>query len=319
MKKIYFSLLLLFLYVSIDAQQTDFEGAIMYRSDVKSKVKWASNMTYKTMLGLGDSLTVYIKQGNYRRSSGVTEEYYIPQKQKAYIWFKGIDTLFYRNYSSDTSAVIDIKKTEDRKTIAGLECRPIIIKTATSTNTYFYAPALYMNPQYDQDNKIGRYDVYTKETSSLYLSLQQETPYYNVSLVGIRTEQRKIDDSVFELPKLPEREFTMNSIVKPATFTGTGGWIKYLESNLNADLGVKYLKIPKGENDVKQAVKVGFIVTERGEVMDAEVLNKNEVHSKLAAEALRVVTQSHGWKPATMLGQKVPYWLIQSIAFYVTK
>ncbi len=49
---------------------------------------------------------------------------------------------------------------------------------------------------------------------------------------------------------------------------------------------------------------VRFMVNERGVVINAEVLNKKEVHSKLADEALRVIASSPPWAAATDLWRK---------------
>ena len=303
------------------AQQKDFESVVYYTAEVKSKAAGVSDKDMMTMIGMGDRETVYIKQGNYRQVSGFTEVYYISKKEKVYYKFKKIDTLFYLDYSFDTSNVISVSKTDDLKSIAGYECKSITIASTSGTSKYFYAPLLHMNPEYDRNNTIGNFNIYTKETGSIMLGYHNETGIYALTETCTRVEPKAVDETVFDLPKLPEQKFTVESIKKPAEFKrgGEAGWIKYLQANINTSLGPKYIKIPKGEKDATETVQLSFIISETGEVTDIKVLNKEEVHSKLAEEAVRVVKESYGWKPGTMYGEKISFMMKQGITFQVTK
>jgi hypothetical protein len=111
----------------------------------------------------------------------------------------------------------------------------------------------------------------------------------------------------------------IEELMQPAVFKRAGGWIKYLNSNLDASVGAKYIKIQKGEKEASQTVMVRFMVNDRGVVMNAEVVNKKEVHSKLADEALRVVASSPPWIPATIYGEITVYWQTQPIVFQANK
>jgi len=78
---------------------------------------------------------------------------------------------------------------------------------------------------------------------------------------------------------------------------------------------LRYLK----RKDATETVQLSFIISETGEVTDIKVLNKEEVHSKLAEEAVRVVKESYGWKPGTMYGEKISFMMKQGITFQVNK
>jgi periplasmic protein TonB len=113
-------------------------------------------------------------------------------------------------------------------------------------------------------------------------------------------------------------EFTM--LEKEATFPGgLQGWAKYLQANLNADLGEKYIPLPKGQKLARQTVKVQFRVNKDGGISDAKVINPTEVHKKLGEEAIRVITHGPKWVPARQNGRNVIYQAVQSITFQVTK
>ncbi|MBO9566412.1 MAG: energy transducer TonB [Niastella sp.] len=319
MKKFGLICLLIAATHSLLAQQKDFEGTITYTVETKSNMPGISDQIWKTMLGLGDKLEIVIKKGNILRTTVYGNEYYIPQKQRVYLKFNKIDTLYYLDYDSDTTQVINVEKKTEQKTIAGTDCKAIVITTSRGNTKYFYAPSLYLNPGYNKDNKIGRYDVFARETGSIWLGYTEENKVYTLNHQCTSIKQAPVDDAVFNLPALPEKKFTYEAISVPARFSGSGGWNKYLQNNLKGDLAVKYLKIPRDQNTATQEVIVDFLVDEQGQVSNASVRNKKEVHAKLAEEAIRIVVESPRWKPATVFGVKVPQRMTQPVVFQVMK
>ncbi len=301
------------------SQKKEFEGIIQYKVEVKSKLPGISDKLMETYLGLGDALTVHMKKGNYRRTTAIHEEYYVPAKKKVYIKFKNIDTLYFVEYNSDTSTVLNVLKSEEQKEIAGYLCNAISINSTSSAKKYYYAPQLYNNPAWDKENKLGNLDRLTNETESVWLSLYEDATNYQLTETAIKVQVKEIDDEVFVLPELPEKLFTIASVTKEPEFARSGGWHKYLETNANGALGSKHIKIPKGQNSAQQVVNVSFLVSERGEIQEVKVLNPKEVHPKLAEEAIRVVSESRGWKPATVYGIKIPFRLNQPITFGAIK
>ncbi|HET9058199.1 MAG TPA: energy transducer TonB [Chitinophagaceae bacterium] len=318
-KKIIILLLLLYFCFITNGQPKEFEGVITYKTVIKSKIPGTSDRAWKAGLILDDSYVSFIKKGNFRNRSSKGDFFYLAQKQKLYIKLRGIDTLFYIDYASDTNTVINIRKTGEEKKIAGLGCKAITIRTHSSTTQYFYSPSLYMNPGYNSNNKLSRYDVFAKETSSLWLASTEEHEEYVLSNVAVGVEEKPVTDSLFVPPAYPEREFTYNSIVVSPVFTSRGGWAKYLQSNLNAEVATKYLKIQGSDTSRSEKVLVQFVVSETGRIENVMVVNKNEVHPKLAQEAIRVITNSPNWKPATILGEKVRFVIVQPVTFTATR
>jgi hypothetical protein len=304
---------------SLFAQPKEFEGIVNYNVEVRSKAPGITDKVMRTMLATGDNMTVWIKQGNYKQSTSAVELYYITAKQRVYYKFKNIDTLYFLDYSSDTTAVTNSSILPDEQRVANYDCKTFLIRTSGATKKYVYAPSLYSNPEYDKNNKLGNYDVFIKATSSVWLNYTEETETYRSNTTATKVEERKIDNSIFNLPSLPEKKFSVETVFKMPEFSRSGGWVKYLETNANSALGAKYIKIPKGEKNATQTVIVSFMVTENGAVENVKVENPKEVHPKLAEEALRLVTYSGKWKPATIYGEKISNYLKQLITFQVTK
>ncbi|HMG69205.1 MAG TPA: energy transducer TonB [Chitinophagaceae bacterium] len=319
MKKITTILSATLLCLVVFAQQTEFEGIMNFRVEVQSKNELISNKALMNMLAMGNTMTTMIKHGNYRQISGISDSYFITKDQKEYIKFKGVDTLYYFEYDFDTTAVTKVSRSDEKRTIAGIDCKLITIESGGDSKKYYYAPSLYINPEYDKNNTSGRYDAFVKETSSLYLGLYEESKSFSLSHTCTRVEKVPVNDSVFKLPDLPQKKFSYNDLTTPPEFTRAGGWEKYLLANLNGQVASKYLKLPKGEEIASQQVMVRFMVNEYGRVVSAEVVNKKEVHPKLAEEALRVVNESPTWKPAKFFEENVIFWLQAPITFEVSK
>jgi len=95
---------------------------------------------------------------------------------------------------------------------------------------------------------------------------------------------------------------------------GTKAWIKYLQANLNADLGAKYLKPKKGET-ITQTVIVAFLVDKEGKISDVKALTSHG-HG-MEEEAIKVIKKGPDWVPAIQNGRNVKAYRKQPITFVV--
>jgi TonB family protein len=317
MNKSFFTLLFISITLSVFAQK-DFEGMIIYRNEVASKIGGMNSASWKKITALPDSDTALVKKGNFRQSSSRKDVYYISEKQKVFFRFKGIDTLYYMDYSDDTSTVLAVTKTTDKKRIAGYDCNSLVIQTSALTSKYYYSPSLYMNPVYNENNKIDQYNVFAKETSSLFLDVEQDAKAFTLKTTCLEVQAEPVDDAVFKLPDLPQKKFSLASFITLPEYAGKEGWLNYLQKNIDANIAAKYLKIPRKENSASQSVMVSFTVSETGGISNITVLNSKEVAPQLADEAIRVVYRSR-WNPATAFGEKIAYKMTQPITFQVTK
>jgi TonB family protein len=106
----------------------------------------------------------------------------------------------------------------------------------------------------------------------------------------------------------------------PARFTEKeNAWNIYLKNNLNESVAAKYVKLSKGQDTASERVIVSFVVSEDGNISNIRVQNKDEVNSKLAGEAIRVIREFPRWIPATIYGEKVKFTVNQPIVFAVTR
>lgn len=168
---------------------------------------------------IDDHLEVAIKNGNYKRSTGILDEYQISKDQKAYLRFKGIDTLFYVDYSADSTEVTKVSKVEERTIIAGLECKSLVVEAGKKSTRYLYSPSLHQNPDYNRNNRIARYDIFIKETESVWLASEEQTDAYSLSYNCVLLKPAPIHDAVFELPSLPQAKLPLDGFLKEPVFS----------------------------------------------------------------------------------------------------
>ena len=98
---------------------------------------------------------------------------------------------------------------------------------------------------------------------------------------------------------------------KFAEFTGgQKKWAKYLKSNLNVQVPV-INKAPKGE----YTVTIKFIVNCDGTIRDA--VAENQIGFGMEEEAIRIISLSPNWIPASQFGRNVNSYRLQPVTFLV--
>jgi len=316
-----FPLLLAFTCTGIGsfAQQKYFEGIITYHVTVKSKADNLSDKDVSKILGTGTIRTIACKNGNYRETTEYGDGFTILKDKKIYIKYRKIDTLYYLDYSEDTAQVTDIVKSDSIFKLNKYQCKAITIKTSRDVQRLYYTDSLRANPALDRENTLGKYNIISRETGgSIYLWKRFETRIGIITDSCIRVEQKSIDDHVFDLPAFPVAKYSMASLYTIARFPGKeGAWLKYLNSNLDSKLALKYVKLPKGQSEASVTVQVEFDVSDNGTISNVHVLNKKDVHPRLAEEAVRVIQESPRWEPATVDGEKINSTNRQPIIFKI--
>jgi TonB family protein len=322
MKKIPALFVLACLCIQTKAQKKDFEGRIAYKVTVSSNSKDADYKFLKLLYAAnGDKQVTAIKNGMIKQSLGLYEAWYIGKSKRLYLKFRNIDTLFYRDYSDDTSKVAGIVKSDSSTTIQGYPCKSILLKKENSTALFLYTDALQYNTEFEKDNTLENMDVLIREIGTgMWLYSRTVYPWVSVTDSCLRVDQSAVEDQLFDLPAIPQKKFTVESLMRRASFRGgSAGWTKYLQNNLNGNLGLRYIKMPKGEKEASVQVQVSFDVAEDGSLSNIIVTNKSEVNSHLANEAMRVVRESPPWEAATIYGVKTKMTMTQPVNFKIAQ
>ncbi|HSF45098.1 MAG TPA: energy transducer TonB [Chitinophagaceae bacterium] len=301
------------------SQTKPFEGVIKLKVDLKSKSPDMGEDAMKVIFGVSPDVTVYTKNNKQRHTSSAGDSYYMGDHKKLYMKFRNVDTLYVVDYSKASPKPTSAGKGSEKKNIAGYDCEVFSMKGADGTHKFYYSTQLPIDPELYKGMEMGNYDMYAKATSSMWLGLEEESDIYKVYQEAVSVTPKPVDDSVFKLPSLPQAPYEIERLLITPTYDRNGGWASYLQKNLDVDLAAKYVRIPRGETSGLQSVLVKFLVTDKGIVENARVVNSKDVHSKLAQEALRVVNESGRWTPASIYGIKIPYTMQQPVTFVISK
>jgi hypothetical protein len=157
-----------------------------------------------------------------------------------------------------------------------------------------------------ENNSKDPLEINTVVHSSKPDSLYSKLTYTTVDNSGHKFVSIKGDENnhKFQLVIIKTRKDSAGNKYKvligfrPAEFPGgVPAWGQYLKNHLRSGLGSSYIKIPEGEVSAQQTVIVSFTIDSLGNTADIKVLNENEVHPKLAEEAIRVIKDSPRWVP----------------------
>lgn len=318
--RILFLIFLLSFFVSTRAQQTSFEGTVDFQLEIKSKVPGISDESIKRLVAVGPIMKVYIKHGNYRRESAPLLELQRSDSSKPFFIFKGIDTLYYNASTKNDDELVSITKNEKAVNIAGRNCKSLTIRRKKSSATYFYDPELFQDPAHANPKDESDYALFLKETKAVYLKCIMDYEQFGFTETAYRVAASKVNDALFELPALPMALFRIESHMKSAYYKkeDESEWRNYVQKSINSDLVNRYVKIPKTATEAQQTAQIQFTILANGNLDNIELMNPKEVHPQLAKEAIRIVKESYGWKPATVRGEKVDSRYNQNITFRLT-
>jgi TonB-dependent SusC/RagA subfamily outer membrane receptor len=168
---------------------------------------------------------------------------------------------------------------------------------------------------YGQQAKNGVIFIATKQGAKT--NLQDKMPSETVVGYGKKSKE---EPTIFNAPKI-QKLVDSKTNNEPIFYTaqkspqfpgGSNGWVSYLSKNLNRDLPVS-----KGAPWGQYKVVLSFIVSNTGEVRNVEALNDPGYGT--AAEAIRMIEKGPKWIPAEQNGNKVNYFVTQTIVFAISK
>ena len=93
---------------------------------------------------------------------------------------------------------------------------------------------------------------------------------------------------------------------------GQEGWARYLQQNLRANVAGSFWR-----RVGTYTVTVKFIIDKEGKVRDVEAVSVPDQCKACAKEAIRVISKSPAWIPASINGENVPFSALQNVQFKV--
>jgi len=181
-----------------------FEGVICYRVTVLAD-PGQTGVARK----MGNRTVSYYRQGEYHDVYSGEELQHIWYKRNnvEYTQLKGIDTLLYASCAEEKRPFERMEKKENDTTILGYTCNRLSLEYAGRKVTYWYAPELYIPGELFKDREFAFMNRYFAEANAAILMRSHEGPLFSTLSVAVSVERKRLDDSVFVLPELPEKKW----------------------------------------------------------------------------------------------------------------
>ncbi len=196
--------LIIVLLNSFISVSQNFEGKIIYQNTYESKTSGVSNEQLNLLMG---TLQEYvIKGGNYKSTfNGQFNQFqlYRSIENKLYNKFSNAEALFWSDGTIEGEKVVDLNIIKDKETILGINCNELTMKTTKGIYIYYYNAKYSINPELYKGHLFGNWYFYVKESKAVPLKIIMDTPEFKSISTAIKVDEYKVEDTYFELPKLP--------------------------------------------------------------------------------------------------------------------
>jgi hypothetical protein len=199
-----FVILFLLIPLSAFGQKNHFEGIIRFNVVYSATTPGINADEYTAYYG--DHYISYIKPGFYRQdypnAKGIEVVFYNYLTNLYYFKLPQIDTL----YTIDCSVPLSEESTEyadSTITLLGHKCKSILQSDPRMKSLYFYTEDLYIDPIFYINHKMGGYNQFTALSKSVYLKIISDMGDVKCITTADSIVEKKLNDSMFLLPKLP--------------------------------------------------------------------------------------------------------------------
>jgi hypothetical protein len=202
MKKHILFVTFLFLSTLTFAQNTNFEGRIVYKN--KFSLPNGQDITAGASQQMGAEQDYYINAKNYKsilNGAAVKMQLYKSAENKYYM-IAGNNSVQVFDGSMETDKITKIEQLNGTFDILGRKCKGIIMIGSTAKTTYYFDENLKIDPSVYAKHNFGNWNDYMKASNgALPLKFIVENIQFTWEATATKIETRSIPDSEFELPK----------------------------------------------------------------------------------------------------------------------
>ena len=180
----------------------NFEGKIVYKNSIKSKLPNVTDQQFTSMLG--SQQDYFIKDGDYKsvtNGSFVQWQLYINKDNKLYNKMANSETLLWNEGAINTDEVVKSELHKDVTEILGYKCDELILTCKSGVQKYYFNSKLSVDPKQFVNHKFGNWYECISRTKSLPLKATIENAQFILESVAIEVTSMKLEKSLFELPE----------------------------------------------------------------------------------------------------------------------
>jgi hypothetical protein len=185
-------------------RKNEFEGIITYSIELKSKKEYLSSEKLSQLYG--SEMNLFIKNGNYKmvyNGNDIKEVYYLKKINKEYSLRKNMDTLYMASLEKEDRQLNSSKIIDTVVMINQRPCKVLINKVDNIINIYYFDTTLYLNPKNYKNYKFNYANLYYEKAKSQWLKYEFQGTSFNLIYTAKKIVEKKLNDSIFELPHVP--------------------------------------------------------------------------------------------------------------------
>jgi len=194
-------LLCLLTLLSSGVRSQHFEGKMVFKITVKSKIPGLSDERLNNMLG--SSQDYFIKGGKYKslfNGQMITMRIYDPTTHKIYNKHPNSDTLYWMDAGKNDDKVTGFEIKKNEETILGNPCDALVLTTKKGTTIYYY------NNKYGLDkikfvaHKFMNWSFLATKAGALPLKTTIENKQLRVEMTATEITPMTLTDAMFAIP-----------------------------------------------------------------------------------------------------------------------
>ncbi|MCW3106513.1 MAG: hypothetical protein JWQ09_1019 [Segetibacter sp.] len=199
MTKTIFFLLTLFLSATLFAQP--FEGKIIYKNTIKSKLPSVTDQQFSSMLG--DTQEYFIKGGAYKsvtNGSLIQWQLYVNDDNKLYNKMSNAETLTWNNGAVNQDEVLKAEIIKEAADVLGYKCDELILTCKSGIQKYYFSSKFPVDVKLYEKHKYGNWYEVVSRTGSLPLKSIIDNPQFTLESMAIEVKPMQLNKSLFVLP-----------------------------------------------------------------------------------------------------------------------
>jgi hypothetical protein len=198
--------LTLFCFAGLFVHAQFFQGKVIYRTVVTSKVTGLSDSALTVMTG--NEETYFIKGGFYQsitNGTGFSMQQYDHRSNRLYFKKPDVDTLYWLDAGKSADRPLTFDTREDAEVILGKHCDALVVETESGTTIFYYSPRYRIDAARFQKHTYGGWAFYVNKTGCLPLKTVIDNGRFHLESTATEVLELELKDSFFEIsPSLPQ-------------------------------------------------------------------------------------------------------------------
>lgn len=182
-----------------------FEGKVIYRNTVTSKMPGLSDSALGALIG--NEETYYIKSGFYQsitNGAGFSMQQYDHRTNRLYFKKPDVDTLYWLDAGKSSDKVLSYETREEAEVILGKPCDALVVETATGTTIFYYSSRYRVDAAMYVRHAYGGWAFFVGKTGCLPLKTVIDNDRFHLESKATEILDLELKDSFFAIsPKLP--------------------------------------------------------------------------------------------------------------------